>query len=451
MQIERNAACAAMEMLEHRRLLSGNAAAGQAVDDQPPTAEFSVPVVRKSVQSFFIDVTYRDESGVEVTRAEHHLSLFGPDTDAWAEPVDIQRAEDGRSITVRYEAKQDIGKWESAYNGQWEVRLSPRAIRDTERNFIRWTPLGTFRIAIPVRGSIGGRVLLEEGPATLPDAKPTGVAGVRVFADADGDRRFDKGERFAVSDADGAYRIDGIRPGRVWVTPETPTGYVHTTDEDGYDVRITRWSSSHRLGHFRMARKGDGVHVAAGTSGDDLIEVVRQEGRFHVSVNGRVGKAVSEDVLALEIYGRGGDDRIVLDDQPLAIPVVFGGAGDDTLVGSSGSDMLLGGGGFDLIDGGAGDDWLDGGANGDSIFARAGDDILRGGRGPDVLRGEGGDDTIVADKTGEKDTITGGAGRDEAFADKIRGGCDGYLVPICYDGYKDDVRDDVEKVRWRSW
>ena len=75
--------------------------------------------------------------------AEHLLSLWGPDTDAWAEPVEIRRADDGRSITVRYEAKQDIGNWESAYNGQWEVRLSPRAIRDTERNFIRWRSRST--------------------------------------------------------------------------------------------------------------------------------------------------------------------------------------------------------------------------------------------------------------------------------------------------------------------
>ena len=450
MQTERDAAPAAMELLEHRRLLSGNDAAGQAVDDQPPTAEFSVPVVRKSVPSFFIDVTYRDESGVEVTRAEHLLSLWGPDTDAWAEPVEIRRADDGRSMTVRYEAKAPMGGWVSFYNGQWEVRLSPRAIRDTERNFIRWTPIGTFQVAIPVRGSIEGRVLLDEGGGALPDAKPTGVAGVRVFADADGDRRLDKGERFDVSDADGRYRIEGIRPGRVWVMPETPAGYVNTTDEDGYDARITTGRSSHRLGHFRMAAKRDRVHVAAGTSGDDLIEVVKVAGRFHVRVNGRPGKAVAEDVNAFLIYGRGGDDRIVLADVQ-AVLTVFGGAGNDTLIGSSGWDHLAGGSGEDLIDGGAGDDLIEGGPNGDSIFARAGNDILHGGRGPDVLRGDGGDDTIVADESGDKDTITGGTGRDEAFADKIPSGCGGYLIPICYDGYKDDVRDDVEKVRWRSW
>lgn len=438
----------ALEPLERRRLLTVNAVAeGAAVDDQPPTVEMNIPVLRESVPSFLIDVTYSDPSGVEIAPVDHDLTLWGENGDTHALPVEVSRAADGKSVTVRYEAKHFGGPWGSYDNGKWEIRISPGDVRDSVGNRIPWAPIGTFKVAIPVRGTITGKAILDPRERAA-DAKPEGVAGVRVFADLDGDGRFDAGdEPSGTTEADGTYSIDGLKRGAFRVTVEPPPGYVHTTDDEGYDVRVSAMWPSQALRPFRLATQLPGLHVSAGTAGNDVIEVFRKGGRFRVRVNGMPAEQVADDVIDIRVYGRGGNDRIVLGDGTGAARSVFGGEGNDTLLGSSGPDMLDGEGGADLIDGRDGDDWLVGGSQNDSIFARAGDDIIHGGRGRDVLRGEAGDDTLV-DENGDKDTFSGGAGRDEAFADLLRGGCDGWLNLTCWDGWRDDLAE-VEKVRWR--
>jgi hypothetical protein len=80
---------------------------------------------------------------------------------------------------------------------------------------------------------------------------------------------------------------------------------------------------------------------------------------------------------------------------------VFGGAGDDTLVGYGaagispsgfgalisldGLDRLFGGAGNDLLRGGGGNDWLDGGTGNDTLVGGEGVDTLIGGPGCDVF------------------------------------------------------------------
>ena len=121
----------------------------------------------------------------------------------------------------------------------------------------------------------------------------------------------------------------------------------------------------------------------------------------------------------MEIYGRGGDDRIVggeLGD------FIHGGNGDDTIVGGSGDDTLLGGAGDDRIEG-----------DNDGPFTPDGSDDISGGDGDDIIDGQGGDDTIRGDSGNDRilggdgeDRIYGGGGRDiligGADADEIHGG-----------------------------
>jgi Ca2+-binding RTX toxin-like protein len=78
---------------------------------------------------------------------------------------------------------------------------------------------------------------------------------------------------------------------------------------------------------------------------------------------------------------------------------LFGGDGDDTLLGRSGNDHLEGGSGADQLEGAQGLDDLDG---------DAGDDVINGGFGRDQLRGGGQDDTFVFDvspTSANRDTI----------------------------------------------
>lgn len=91
---------------------------------------------------------------------------------------------------------------------------------------------------------------------------------------------------------------------------------------------------------------------------------------------------------------------------------VFGGSGNDVMIGDSRANTLRGG---------AGDDLLVGGADNDSLFGEAGADTLYGGAGGDTLTGGGGSGTDLGD------TLIGGDGEDtlqgDAAADMFQ--CDG--------------------------
>jgi Ca2+-binding RTX toxin-like protein len=68
------------------------------------------------------------------------------------------------------------------------------------------------------------------------------------------------------------------------------------------------------------------------------------------------------------------------------VHTVYGGSGDDVLVGSDDADVLYGGGGNDVLVGGGGND---------SLYGQAGSDLLVGGTGADVLVGGTGSDILL--------------------------------------------------------
>lgn len=98
---------------------------------------------------------------------------------------------------------------------------------------------------------------------------------------------------------------------------------------------------------------------------------------------------------------------------------VFGGDGNDLLVGGHGHDNIDGGAGVDRVTGGPGDDILRGGAGNDFLFGGKGNNIMLGGTGTDVLYGGE-----------EHDILIGGAGSDYVFgnggSDILIGGTTSY-------------------------
>jgi len=106
---------------------------------------------------------------------------------------------------------------------------------------------------------------------------------------------------------------------------------------------------------------------------------------------------------------------------------LFGGLGDDFLVGDYYYDSMLPGQyhGSDYLDGEDGDDTLLGGGKGDTLYGGAGNDRLVGDdqtdtllapfHGDDYLDGEGGDDTLFGG--GMNDTLFGGADGDSLYGD----------------------------------
>ena len=109
------------------------------------------------------------------------------------------------------------------------------------------------------------------------------------------------------------------------------------------------------------------------------------------------------------IRGGAGNDLIV------AIHSIYGGGGNDTLVGSGADDYLFGEGGDDDLDGSAGSDHLEGGAGDDTLRSTDG---TRPANGLDSLFGSAGNDRFVTDD-GSRDILRGGPGDDEAEADEL--------------------------------
>lgn len=103
---------------------------------------------------------------------------------------------------------------------------------------------------------------------------------------------------------------------------------------------------------FKADKKGGGVEVRLG--------------------NKKLGAFAG--MTRIVVDGGAGDDTI--DARAATVPVaLFGGAGNDYLVGGDAGDILVGGAGNDVISGGRGDDVIVGGAGQDFLFSHFGDDL----------------------------------------------------------------------------
>lgn len=143
--------------------------------------------------------------------------------------------------------------------------------------------------------------------------------------------------------------------------------------------------------------------------------------------------------------GRAGDDTVALLDDELPRAVLFGGDGDDIVIGGAGRDLLFGGFGNDLVRGGA---------DRDTIHAGHGNDVAIGDEGNDVIRAGGGDDGIILFQGDGSDFIWGQDGFDEVGiagsdgADDIQIGLTRGYLSVAIDGPAPAVQmiDSAEKV-----
>lgn len=142
-----------------------------------------------------------------------------------------------------------------------------------------------------------------------------------------------------------------------------------------------------------------------------------------------VGKALSVKSISFDCLG--GNDSFTND---TSIPsTVYGGAGNDVLIGGFGNDHLYADGedgnayldfgvtnntlngrdGDDFLQGAAGNDNLLGGIGDDTIYGDTGNDSVMAGAGDDAVYGNAGDDTIMGE--GGNDSLNGGAGADHLY------------------------------------
>ncbi|HKD93097.1 MAG TPA: calcium-binding protein [Gaiellaceae bacterium] len=146
-----------------------------------------------------------------------------------------------------------------------------------------------------------------------------------------------------------------------------------------------------------------------GTAGNDAIALRLAAGnpaviQVDLGDNGSADFSFQRAKIGrITVEGRGGDDRIRIDDTngtfTDTIPTrIDGGAGNDTITGGVGAETLNGGPGNDSIDGKAGNDVSDLGPGDDSFVWDPGD-------GSDTIEGGGGTDTMVFDGAAASETV----------------------------------------------
>ncbi|HEY7036715.1 MAG TPA: hypothetical protein VH482_35635, partial [Thermomicrobiales bacterium] len=177
---------------------------------------------------------------------------------------------------------------------------------------------------------------------------------------------------------------------------------------------------------------GAGRDVLSGGDDSDTVDYAARTRNLAVSLDGlrndgerREGDNVLADVET--VWGGAGNDYLVgsATGSPKGRYILYTGEKfvniDDALLGNGGEDTLMGGGGGDSLIGGNGDDSLDGGAGGDDVLRgdneyatedpAPGSDTLSGRNGDDTLYGNEGDDLLVGGNG--SDSILGGDGNDD--------------------------------------
>ena len=172
-------------------------------------------------------------------------------------------------------------------------------------------------------------------------------------------------------------------------------------------------------GGYDTIYTGDGDDTVRAGAGHDLVEGHPPVGEGGFGTAGGGGKL---------IFGGDGDD------------VLLGGNGASTVFGGAGSDRIEGQHEPDYLDGGSGDDQIGGQSGfenfvppaGDTVIGGDGHDNLGGSRGPDMIFGDGGDDTLNG--SGSRDVLHGGAGTDSITSFAGDAVLDGTPAPVTVAG-----------------
>lgn len=161
---------------------------------------------------------------------------------------------------------------------------------------------------------------------------------------------------------------------------------------------------------------GAGLLSVFGDDLDNAVTISRNAAGLILINGGAVqitgGTPTVANTTQMLVFGQAGNDMLVIDESNGALPPaqMFGGAGNDTLVGGSGGDLLFGQAGNDTLLGKGGNDFL---------FGGAGNDTLTGGDGDDQVFGEGGNDRMIWNPGDDTDLFEGGDGTDTA---EVNGG-----------------------------
>jgi Ca2+-binding RTX toxin-like protein len=186
--------------------------------------------------------------------------------------------------------------------------------------------------------------------------------------------------------------LDPASTGFIW---DNWVGAYFMADKVLYEASYYDGSSSDTdYGHWQLVPAIHNVNVFGGAGNDTILGGQGKEMLFGGEGNDLIRASVGDDLL----FGGAGNDEL---HAGVGKQTLMGGAGNDTIWGGMGAQLLLGDEGRDVIHGGAGPQTLMGGV---------GSDTLWGGLGPQLLEGGNGNDVVHAGSGNE--TLSGGAGRD---------------------------------------
>ncbi|MDX6255761.1 MAG: hypothetical protein QOJ11_2095 [Frankiales bacterium] len=191
------------------------------------------------------------------------------------------------------------------------------------------------------------------------------------------------GFSYAVSWGDGTSDPPFHGPGavvhpHVYPAPGSYTVSLVTTDKDGGASPVaTKTVTAVQLVADVCGSTGKTLLVG-GTAGDDVIAVGpgSSASTVAVTINGASESVAVSSFANVAVQAGAGNDTVTFTGT-LSVPrIVYGGPGNDTLVGGDGPAVLVGGDGNDTLTGGAARDVLIGGLGADTLAGNGDDDVL---------------------------------------------------------------------------
>jgi Ca2+-binding RTX toxin-like protein len=190
---------------------------------------------------------------------------------------------------------------------------------------------------------------------------------------------------------------------------------VPITDDDlldggpGNDNLYGGFGNDTLIGGPRFAGSVSDDDLLSGGSGFDTADYSARTASVHVTVDGVADDGWNDPYLDGQLE----HDNVVPD-----VERVFGGSGNDTLIGNDASNWLTGGAGDDVLGGRGGNDFLNGDAGSDEVAGETGDDHLDGGTGGDWVYGYLGND-VIESRDGFRDNISCSGDTDTLTADTL--------------------------------
>ena len=253
----------------------------------------------------------------------------------------------------------------------------------------------TFPVSVKVDDGLGGvtvspvttLTIVNAPPVSFIGGSPNATSGLSVNfvlsstdpSVADQAAGFSYTVSWGDGSSDGPFHGPGavVRP-HTYPAPGSYTVTLTTTDKDGgVSPAVTKTVTVVALVADVCGSTGKTL-VVGGTPGNDVITIAdgTSASTVAVTVNGVTESVPVASFDTVVVDAGDGNDSVTFSGS-LAVPrFVYGGTGNDTLVGGDGPAVLVGGDGNDSLTGGDARDILIGGLGADSLSGSGEDDIL---------------------------------------------------------------------------